>query len=51
MLQRVPGVTAVQEVRLFPADPLTGRRGAATDHIELAPHALLFSHQHQVSVS
>jgi len=51
VLQRVPGVTAVQEVRLFPADPLTGRRGAATDHIELAPHALLFSHQHQVSVS
>jgi predicted phage baseplate assembly protein len=51
VLQQVPGVTAVAEVRLFPADPITGRRGTATDHIELAPHALLFSHQHQVSVS
>ncbi len=50
VLQRVPGVTAVQEVRLFPADPITGRRGTATDHVELVPHALLFSHQHQVSV-
>jgi predicted phage baseplate assembly protein len=48
VLQRVPGVTAVQEVRLFPADPITGRRGSAGDRIELAPHALLFSHQHQV---
>jgi predicted phage baseplate assembly protein len=51
VLQRVPGVTAVQEVRLFPADPITGRRGAASDHIDLEPHALLFSHQHQVSQS
>jgi predicted phage baseplate assembly protein len=50
VLQRVPGVTAVQEVRLFPADPITGRRGTASDHVELAPHALLFSHQHQVSM-
>jgi predicted phage baseplate assembly protein len=51
VLQRVPGVTAVREVRLFPADPITGRRGTATDHIDLAAHALLFSQQHQVLVS
>ncbi|KAA2258090.1 putative baseplate assembly protein [Solihabitans fulvus] len=51
ILQRVPGVTSIEEVRLFPADPITGRRGGATDRIDLAEHALLFSFQHQVLVS
>ncbi|PPK68456.1 putative baseplate assembly protein [Actinokineospora auranticolor] len=49
-LQRVPGVDLVEAVRLFPADPITGRRGQATERVDLAPHALVFSHQHQVTV-
>ncbi|MBW4720275.1 putative baseplate assembly protein [Saccharothrix obliqua] len=50
VLQRVPGVTLVEEVRLFPANPLTGARGTPVEHLELAPNALVFSHQHQVAV-
>ncbi|MCX5108192.1 putative baseplate assembly protein [Streptomyces sp. NBC_00378] len=50
VLQGVPGVGLVDEVRLFPADPITGRRGAAVDRIDVAPGALVFSHQHQVEV-
>lgn len=51
VLQRVPGVGLVEELRLFPADPITGRRGAAADRIDLASHALVFSQQHQVAVT
>ncbi|MFF2958754.1 putative baseplate assembly protein [Streptomyces sp. NPDC057963] len=51
VLQRVRGVGLVDEVRLFPADPITGRRGAAVERIEVAPSALVFSHQHQVVVT
>ncbi len=50
VLQRVPGVARVEEVRLFPANPLTGARGAPVEHVELAPNALVFSHQHQIAV-
>lgn len=49
-LQRVPGVELVDEVLLHPADPLTGRRGDATDRIELAPSAVLFPFDHRVRV-
>ncbi|MFB7188335.1 putative baseplate assembly protein [Streptomyces sp. NPDC056178] len=51
VLQGVRGVGLVDEVRLFPADPITGRRGAAQDRIDVAPGALVFSHQHQVVVT
>lgn len=50
VLQRVDGVGLVEEVRLFPADPITGRRGTPADRIDLPAHALVFSHQHQVVV-
>ncbi|MER5704868.1 baseplate J/gp47 family protein, partial [Micromonospora sp. NPDC002296] len=50
VLQRLPGVEVVEEVRMFPADPLTGRRGEQVTRIELDRHALAFSHQHQVRV-
>jgi len=50
VLQRLPGVELVEDVRLFPADPLTGRRGDPTAKIDVAEHALIFSHQHQVRV-
>ncbi|MFF9349055.1 putative baseplate assembly protein [Streptomyces sp. NPDC014734] len=51
VLQGVPGVGLVEEVRLFPADPITGRRGPAQERIDVAPGALVFSHQHQVVVT
>ncbi|MFF2324783.1 MULTISPECIES: putative baseplate assembly protein [unclassified Streptomyces] len=51
VLQGVRGVGLVDEVRLFPADPITGRRGAAAERIDVAPSALVFSHQHQVVVT
>ncbi|MFF0413988.1 putative baseplate assembly protein [Kitasatospora sp. NPDC004745] len=50
VLQQVPGVAAVDELRLFPADPITGRRGAPAERVDVAPDALVFSHQHQVVV-
>ncbi|GAA1343192.1 putative baseplate assembly protein [Saccharothrix algeriensis] len=50
VLQRVGGVDLVEEVRLFPANPITGARGAPVEHLELEPNALVFSHQHQVAV-
>jgi predicted phage baseplate assembly protein len=51
VLQRVPGVGLVEDVRLFPADPITGRRGTQVERVELEPNALVFSHQHQVVVT
>lgn len=51
VLQGVRGVGLVEEVRMFPADPITGRRGAAVQRIDVAPGALVFSHQHQVEVT
>ncbi|QES51463.1 putative baseplate assembly protein [Streptomyces venezuelae] len=50
VLQRVAGVELVDEVWLHPADPLTGKRGEATDRIDLEPSALVFSFDHRVRV-
>jgi predicted phage baseplate assembly protein len=51
VLQSLPGVDLVQDVRLFAADPVTGeRRTEAVSRIELRPHALVFSHGHQLRV-
>ena len=49
-LQGVRGTEMVEDVRIFGADPLTGERGKATDRLELEPHALVFSYEHQVMV-
>ncbi|MYX77219.1 putative baseplate assembly protein [Streptomyces sp. SID3915] len=51
VLQGVAGARLVEEVRLFPADPVTGRRGAPADRIDVARDALVFSYQHQVVVT
>ena len=51
VLQRVPGAGVVEEVRWVPADPVTGRRGALVERVELERNALVFSHQHQVAVA
>ncbi|MYS08420.1 putative baseplate assembly protein [Streptomyces sp. SID6041] len=51
VLQRAAGDALVEEIRLFPADPVSGRRGAPADRIDVGPGALVFSYQHQVVVS
>ncbi|MEU8033896.1 putative baseplate assembly protein [Streptomyces sp. NPDC049099] len=50
LLQRATGNALVEEIRLFAADPITGRRGAPVDRIDVTPGALVFSYQHQVVV-
>ncbi|GLW89980.1 putative baseplate assembly protein [Actinokineospora globicatena] len=50
VLQRVAGVGVVEEILLFPANPLTGVRGGRVDRVDLTPDALVFSYQHQVTV-
>ncbi|MFF8715143.1 putative baseplate assembly protein [Streptomyces sp. NPDC015184] len=50
VLQQVPGVDLVEDVRLFPADPVTGQRGEPTTKIVLDRHALVFSYEHQLRV-
>jgi predicted phage baseplate assembly protein len=49
-LRDVRGVELVEDVRLFGADPVTGRRGAETQRLELDAHSLVFSFEHQVRV-
>ncbi|WP_111765079.1 putative baseplate assembly protein [Nakamurella deserti] len=52
ILARIPGVDMSEEimVQLFPADPDTGRRGAAVPRLALAPGELVHSYEHQVQV-
>ena len=50
VLQQVPGVDVVEDVRLFGANPVTGERGEATTRLELSPNSLVFSYEHQVRV-
>jgi predicted phage baseplate assembly protein len=40
----------VEEARLYPADPATGARGEAAQHIDVGPDELPFSFDHQVQV-
>lgn len=51
VLQAVPGVELVDDVKLFAADPLTGQRGDPVQRISLDKHALVFSFEHQVRVT
>jgi hypothetical protein len=49
-VERLRGTELVEEVRVFGADPVTGERGKAAERLEVEPHALVFSYQHQVMV-
>jgi hypothetical protein len=49
-LGRVRGVELVEDLRLFGADPITGRRGAEVQRLNLDKHSLVFSFEHQVRV-
>lgn len=51
VLQKLSGVSFVEEARLYPANPITGQRGDPVERLELEPNALVFSHEHVVNVS
>ena len=51
VLQRVPGVELVEDVKLFGANPVTGERGNAVPRLDLPPNGLAFSYGHQVRVT
>jgi predicted phage baseplate assembly protein len=50
VLQGIRGTELVEDARLFGADPITGQRGQQTQRLEVEPHALVFSYEHQVLV-
>jgi predicted phage baseplate assembly protein len=50
VLQALPGTEVVEDARLFGADPVTGQRGQQTTRLQLEPHALVFSYEHQIMV-
>ena len=50
VMQRVSGCELVEDVKLFPADPVEGQRGEATQRIDVPPHGLVHSYEHQVRV-
>ena len=50
VLQGLRGTELVEDARLFGADPVTGQRGQQTQRLDVEPHALVFSYEHQVLV-
>jgi predicted phage baseplate assembly protein len=50
VLSRVAGISQIEEILLFPADPDSRKRGAPATRIDLAPGMLPFSYQHQIRV-
>ena len=51
VLQRLAGTEIVDEVLVFAADPITGRRGEPQQRVELERNALVFSFDHRVRVT
>ncbi|APX04065.1 putative baseplate assembly protein [Arthrobacter sp. QXT-31] len=51
VLQSLAGTEIVDEVYVFAADPLTGKRGEPQQRIEVNRNALVFSFDHRVRVS
>lgn len=47
---RLEGVDLVEDARVFPADPITGQRGAAATRIDVDADSLVVSYGHQVRV-
>jgi len=50
VLQALRGTELVEDARLFGADPTTGQRGQAVQRLQIEPHALVYSYEHQVMV-
>ena len=51
VLQAVSGVELVDELRLYPADPITGERDMQVQRLDLPANALVYSFHHQIRVS
>lgn len=51
VLQGLRGTELIEDARLFGADPITGQRGQAVQRLQIEPHALVFSYEHQVLAS
>ena len=51
VLQSLPGTELVDEVLLFAADPVTGKRGEPVQRIDIGRNALVFSLAHDLRVS
>jgi predicted phage baseplate assembly protein len=49
-LRDVRGVEIVEDLRMYGADPVTGRRGEEVQRLDLDRHSLVFSFEHQVRV-
>jgi predicted phage baseplate assembly protein len=50
LLQRVHGTELVEEAQMFAADPRTGAPGEEVQRLDLGPHQLVLSSDHQVRV-
>jgi len=50
VLQGLRGAEIVEEVQLFGANPDTGEKKESTQRLELPPHTLIFSYDHDVTV-
>lgn len=50
LLQRVPGVDLVDDVRLFAANPVTGERGQESRRIDLPTNSLVVSYDHHIRI-
>ncbi|GIG59596.1 putative baseplate assembly protein [Longispora fulva] len=51
VIHAVPGVGDIDDLRLHPADPVTGERGEAAHTLVLGPNTLAYSYQHLVKVT
>jgi predicted phage baseplate assembly protein len=51
VLQSLSGTELVDEVLLFEADPVTGKRGEPAQRIDIGANALVFSFEHRVRVT
>ena len=49
-LQAVQGVELVEDLRVFGANPVTGKRGTEVKRLEVDAHSLVFSFEHHVRV-
>lgn len=50
VLASVPGVEAVEQVRIYPASPIEGTRDSEVQTLPVEPNALAFSWGHQVNI-
>jgi hypothetical protein len=50
VLQRIPGLSYVDVVRLIPADVVSGVRGAPAEIVQPGPHDLLFCVGNEIEV-